>query len=244
MASNKETSWHPGTHLAVHSAHGPPAHVLPAPQRIGAGLEAPQDDPLEQHGEDLGEGEEKAGAIGEAGNWKCTRFLAAQPQHAPKPTPSPHPSRSLPHHEPKVEEEHDGRHEHQHGAQQELGVRVEGEERKGGGQRDGKLQQVADDEAHQLQQAAEPDGEGLRQVGWGGVGREDVSVEGSTTKRLNSSTRQQGGGAHTCRWWAAEPARQQQAWQQACTCVALATHSAVTPAIRTLPFTTPPCRPP
>ncbi len=134
--------------------------------------------------------------------------------HFPSALPRlPH---SSPHHEAKVEEEHDGRHEHEHRAKQELGVRVEGEERKGGGQRDGKLQQVRDDEAHQLQQAAEPNGEGLREGGGeaGGGGGRDVSVEGSSADGVIEQ--QQKAEEHTLAGGGQQG--QQQAWQQACTC--------------------------
>lgn len=128
----------------------------------------------------------------------------AQPQCLPcSPCPSsplpalPSPALLSAHHEAKVEEEHDWRHEHQHRAQLELGVRVEGEQGKGGGQSDGKLQQVGDDEADELQEAAEPDGEGLRCTG--GPARRS-KVRRRSEERMGAWQRV---GNRVRRWWAA-----------------------------------------
>lgn len=144
------------------------------------------------------------------------------------------------HHESKVEEEHDWRHEHQHGAQLELGVRVEGEQGKGGGQGDGKLQQVGDDEADELQEAAEPDGEGLRCTG-GAARRSEVSLGRRSVERADCrQLAWQRVGNRVCRWWsgAGTAAARLTHTQQPTLYTHMVNHTAHP---LTLPFTTPPC---
>lgn len=81
-------------HLAVHGAHRPPAHVLPAPQRVGAGLEAPQNDPLEQDGQDLlgwrGREREEGGSVRGSVRRSASR-RAVQTPRCPAPVPAVQP---------------------------------------------------------------------------------------------------------------------------------------------------------